>query len=224
MFLNATGHVAHTIDTGADSVSPAGMQAGLDVYCYYAAGTFANGTAVKAHFPGKQYMGIVPRLGMGRASCLDVETGDASPSDARTFVAQWQPIAGETDKPVIYANLSTMFAVKAALASFARSKYYLWVAHWTGVPAIPAGYDGVQYASNASEDKDTFMDYMFGPVTPPPPPPPVDPDHILVDGYELRRPDGTVVPAVVAWWGEAGLTMRQANIPQTLWNQIVWSK
>jgi hypothetical protein len=170
--LQATGHVsggihALVIDRGQDSVNPAGMQRGLDVYCGYDSGapgyrrgSFSNMGAIKARFPGKKYLSV------GK-DCIDIEPGLASPSEAPAFQREWR--RENTDKPVYYANGSQMPEVKAYLnsAGIPRSAYYLWIARWNG-GGIPAGYDGIQNGSTSGFDSDLFEDYMFtghgGPV------------------------------------------------------------
>lgn len=165
---------AGLIDPGQDSTNPAGMQRGLAVYCGYASGapgyrrgSYSNMSGIKARFPGKLYLCV-------GTDCIDIETGLAFPSEGPGFVRQWKK--DNTNKPVLYANASTMPAVKSALVSagIPRSAYYLWVAEWNG-GGIPSGYDAIQNGSNNSFDSDLFQSYMFDPVTPPPPPPPPTP-------------------------------------------------
>lgn len=164
------------IDTGQDSVNPAGMKQGLAVYCGYKAGApgyrrggFSNMPAIKARFPGKKYLCV-------GTDCIDIETGLASAADGPGFVRGWTK--DNTNKPVLYANMSTMPSVKSALnsAGIARSSYYLWVAIWNGGP-IPSGYDAIQNGSTQGYDSDLFEDYMWGGTgpTPPPGPGPVPP-------------------------------------------------
>jgi peptidoglycan hydrolase-like protein with peptidoglycan-binding domain len=95
--------------------------------------------------------------------CLDIEPGDAVPSDGPAFVHGWTPV--NTNKPVIYANGSSMTAVQQAMArsGIARNQYYLWLADWDGSPSINQGYDAKQYWSTSGYDSDSFYDYMFQP-------------------------------------------------------------
>lgn len=83
------------------------------------------------------------------AECLDVETGDATPAEAPAWVNRQK--ARGVARPVLYANFSTMPAVKAALASagIPRSAVRLWVAEYTYTPHIPSGYDACQYTNRA---------------------------------------------------------------------------
>lgn len=82
------------------------------------------------------------------ASCLDVETGDASPDDC----ARWfHFVQGAIRVPKFYANRSTMPAVIANLRAHGikREQYRLWIADPTDRPHIPPGYDACQYGWNA---------------------------------------------------------------------------
>src|SRR5438876_4893595 len=155
--------------TGQDSVDPAGMHSGLDVYCGYDSGapgyrngSFSNMAAIRARFPGKRYLSV-------GYDCIDVEPGLASPGEAPAFVRNWT--RHNTAKPVVYANASQMPSVKSALnaAGIPRDHYFLWLAEWDGNPAIPFGYDGKQYASTQGYDSDSFWDYVFTGATPPAP-------------------------------------------------------
>lgn len=156
-----------TVLSGQDSVSPGGMQSGKDVYGGYGAGGFEDYEEVKRDFPGKLYISVAPFVVSG-VDCLDIETGDAVPADGPAFVRGWHKV--NTNLPMIYANMSTMPAVKEALdaANLPRSAYYLWVAEWDGSPDIPAGYDGIQYSTASGYDGDAFYAYMWttGPVWP----------------------------------------------------------
>lgn len=155
-------------DTGADSVTASSEPADLAVYCYYASGTFANGTAVKADHPGKLYLGITTDYTV-MTDCYDVETGGGSAGDCPGFFRSWRP--DNTNKPVFYASLSVMSSVVNALtaAGIKRSEYYLWEADWDGAGTIPAGYDAAQYRNTTGYDLDVFSAYMWGPLTLPSP-------------------------------------------------------
>ena len=152
--------------TGQDSVSPLGMQAGKDVYAGYGRGTFTNISSVEADFPGKKYVSISPYVTTG-VDCLDIETGDAVPSDAPAFVHSWVRV--NTTKPLLYANGSTMPYVENALnaAGIPRVNYGLWVAAWDNDPVIPGGFDAIQYASTYNYDADSFDSSLFVPTPPP---------------------------------------------------------
>lgn len=83
------------------------------------------------------------------AECLDIENGDAIPQEAPGWVRR-QKSRG-IRRPILYANLSTMPAVILYLkrAGIALSEVRLWVAHYTGTPHIPEGFDACQFEDNA---------------------------------------------------------------------------
>lgn len=85
----------------------------------------------------------------GTAEVLDVEPGDVRPQHAAGWVKRMLALGHW--RPCIYASLSTMPEVIANLnaAGLHRTQYRLWVADWTGVPHIPAGYDACQYTDRA---------------------------------------------------------------------------
>lgn len=206
------------MDTGEDSVNPGGMRPGLDVYCGYVAGAFGyragsfnDYNAVKAAFPGKKYIAI-------GIDCIDVENGLATAQDARNFVLNAKPI--NTNRPVVYANASTMPLVQHYLVGVPRNHYYLWVAEWDGNPNIPAGYDGKQYASTQGYDANTFAPYMWETTPIPRPPSP----SLLIDGFQLSKAGGNDIDVVISWWGDNGIVRRHTHIPRTVWNTLKWIK
>ena len=96
------------------------------------------------------------------AACLDVETGDASPSEAPGWV-RWMLARGHK-RPVVYANRSTMPAVWAALsrAGIRRDQVRLWVADWTGSPHIPPGYDACQWIDHGPHGENYDISLCLG--------------------------------------------------------------
>lgn len=154
-----------TVLKGQDSVSPAGMQRGLDVYSGYARGTYTDMREIESRFPGAKYLSISPYVTTG-VDCLDIEPGNAGAASAPAFVRGWHPV--NTTKPVIYADGHDMVDIKADLAKagIARSQYFLWLANPDLDPTVPAGYDAKQYAWTSGYDSDSFNDYMFGAPAP----------------------------------------------------------
>lgn len=85
------------------------------------------------------------------ADCLDVEPGDASPSQAGPWVRA--DIAAGFPKPCLYSDLEEMPAVKASLAAWLgsgwRGRVLLWLAWYRYRPGLVAGYDAVQWTDHA---------------------------------------------------------------------------
>jgi hypothetical protein len=114
----------------------------------YIDGKYQSFDGLAAKFPKAKKLSIAV-FPENNAGCLDIETGDATPGQAPAWVRR-QHARGD-GKPVLYADLSTMPSVLAALAQdhIQRSEYKLWVADWTGSPHIPAGFDACQYTDTA---------------------------------------------------------------------------
>lgn len=98
------------------------------------------------------------------ADCLDVETGDATPQQAPAWVRR--QLHRGVWRPALYANLSTMPAVvhELAQAGLNRDQVRLWVAHYTGEPHIPTGYDACQWTDRAlgrNLDESLLADAFF---------------------------------------------------------------
>lgn len=79
------------------------------------------------------------------ADCLDVETGDATPAQAPSWVRK-QHARGEKT-PWVYVEASRLGEVIDALTKddIKRDEYRIWVADWTGEPHIPDGADACQW-------------------------------------------------------------------------------
>ena len=118
------------------------------------------------------------------AECLDVEAGDATPDEAPAWVKRQQ--GRGVQRPVLYASVSAMAAVLAALAraGIDRSQVRLWTAHYTGhahLCTARCGF-GFRWTADATQwtdralgrnlDESVCIDSFFGP-----PPPPSDPQH-----------------------------------------------
>jgi hypothetical protein len=204
---------------GADSLTLPGMPTHLPVYAGYNSGRWNNWSAliawVSRNAPGAKLVSITPSVTKGSA-VLDVEPGDAVPADAPAFVRIG--FTGEVAKPVIYTSAGDLQAVINALsdAGIARSRYYLWSAHWIGLHICgpnTCGYpqvDATQYASSATRDLDVFSSYMFSgkPTPPPPPPPPAFPTLKLGDTGAVVR---TLQTKLNAWgnsWERTNATLR----------------
>jgi len=144
---------------GYDAVTASAIPFKAQVALCYADGTFANCTAVKARQPVHLITIAVRTSGVARL--LDVEPGDASPSQAGGWVKAM--IGRHIWRPGIYANASTMPAVERSLqsAGLSRSQYVLMVAEWDGNPTVPGGFDAKQWRSTQSLDFDSFLTSFF---------------------------------------------------------------
>ncbi|MCA1683212.1 MAG: hypothetical protein LC685_04405 [Actinobacteria bacterium] len=82
------------------------------------------------------------------AQCLDVEPGDAVPSQAVSWIRA-DRTAGFA-RPCIYTSVSEWAQVNFYLrqAGIPRSGYFAWDAHWTYRPGVDAGFDATQWTDH----------------------------------------------------------------------------
>jgi hypothetical protein len=127
-----------------DSVDVSTVPANPQAVAGYVDGKYQTFNGLVKAFPHAHHLSIAV-FASGDGDCLDVETGDASPSEAPAWVRRQK--ARGVKRPCLYANLSTMPAVKEALLNgrIGRHEVRLWVAHWTKQPHIPPGFDACQY-------------------------------------------------------------------------------
>jgi hypothetical protein len=131
--------------TNLDEIPP-----GAPAVAGYTSGFWPTFEEIPTRFPKAKHLSIAVNSSHD-ADCLDVETGDAVPSDAPGWVVRQR--GRGVKRPVVYANLSTMPMVVAALqgAKIPRSTVRLWVAHYIYVkPAlVPGGFDAIQWTDKA---------------------------------------------------------------------------
>lgn len=114
----------------------------------YVNGRFANYGQVTSMFPRAKHVSISV-TSTDSATCLDVETGDATPESAARWVIDQH--ARGLKRPWIYCNKSTLPSVTASLktAGISRSSYVLWIADPTNRPHIVRGADATQWGWHA---------------------------------------------------------------------------
>jgi hypothetical protein len=83
-----------------------------------------------------------------RMGCLDVEPGDAVPSQAAAWIRAEISVHV---KPCLYSNLSEWSQVQADLtaAAIPRTAYFKWLALWVFHPGLTPGYDAQQWTEVA---------------------------------------------------------------------------
>ena len=149
--------------TGYDSVTTLDLPSGGDVYLAYNDGQYKNVGAVKARFPQAVIRSITTESALHDldADIADCEKGDFIPASA----VQWakDKIHANKGRPTIYADTSTLPAVRAALRSAGlRGKVDLIEAHYDGVRKISRGTVGKQYqdpnTSGGHWDTDVFLE------------------------------------------------------------------
>lgn len=161
-----------------DSITANNLPVGGTAYAAYINGNYANVAEVAVRFPGVPLESI-DVLNQGIGTVLDVETGDATPTDAPGWLATRK--AAGVARPALYAGLETWIT---ALVPQGRPPR-IWTAHYTQVPhlcdsscvvniggvnrTLPAGWvaDATQYSDPGPYDVS-----LLGPnwlITAPPP-------------------------------------------------------
>jgi hypothetical protein len=141
-----------------DSIVISQIPGGASYAAGYLDGRWPTWGALKQAFPHAHLLSIAVGAAVD-ADCLDVETGDATVSQAPNWVKR--QIARGMYRPVVYAQASTMPVLLAALkaAGIKRQAVRLWSAHYGAgqhicgpatcdYPGIPA-CDGTQWTPNA---------------------------------------------------------------------------
>lgn len=132
-----------------DAVTVDNIPSGAKMVAYYVDGNYANGTAMKARFPGAVYVpitiGNTAANGIGVGAVLDVETGDATAADAVEWCLNY---SGSNKDLVVYCNTSTWPSVRSAFQSANVTEPNYWVAQYDNNPSIPSGAIAKQYASS----------------------------------------------------------------------------
>lgn len=116
-----------------DSVTVSEIPAQAAAVAGYVNGSYFTWPEIVRSFPHAHKLSVAVNASHD-AECLDVESGDATPDEAPSWVRR--QIARGVKRPVVYCSTSTAPAVLAQLASHgvARSAIRLWTAHYTGKP------------------------------------------------------------------------------------------
>ena len=158
----------------ADSVTPANLPEGFDLYAGYVDGLYANIPAIRARFPGRTVVQIVVFASHDAGDCLDVEQGDATPAQAPGWV-QRRRAAGHAG-PLVYCSESVWPQVRQAFQSAGVPEPGYWVAGYPGSvgPNLYPGSVGHQWRDVGPYDESVMVDYLPG-IDPAPVPDPVPP-------------------------------------------------
>lgn len=147
----------------ADSVNPASLPDGFDVYGCYDDGAYNNAAAVKARFPGKTVLVFTVFPQDNEGDCLDVEQGDASPTDAPGWIVRRRS-AGHGG-PLVYCSESLLPTVKQCFVSAGVAEPGYIVAAYPGEgPVIPnePNVVGHQWIDHGPYDESVIADYLPG--------------------------------------------------------------
>jgi hypothetical protein len=111
-------------------------------------GGYVDGNAVWpaaawTRFPRAVQVRIAVFASTNDGNVLDVELGDATPSQAPGWVRMRRAAGAD---PSVYCNASTWPAVQAAFRAAGVAQPHYWIAHYGPGPIIPPGAVAVQYA------------------------------------------------------------------------------
>jgi len=162
----------------------------------YANGIYQTLPALRAAFPKAHILDIAVTASVN-ATCLDVETGDATNAQAAGWVKAQK--ARGLAKPIVYTSAGNVSALLKTLAADGvnRSDVLIWSAHYTGSAHIcgSCGYpqaDGTQYTNRAlgrSLDESLINADFFGSNIPPKPAPAKQPTPPVAPAGKQRVPD-----------------------------------
>jgi hypothetical protein len=130
----------------------------------YVDGKYANFNLMLKRFPRAHHLSIAV-FPNDNAHCLDVEPGDATPTQAPEWVRRQH--ARGIKRPVLYGSRSSMDEIKPILArnGIKRTEVLLWVADPTGTSHIPSGFDACQWnwkALGRNLDESLCEPWFFG--------------------------------------------------------------
>lgn len=121
----------------------------------YINGNYAWTTADWDLFPNAVKVQISVTASANAGDVLDVEAGNASPSETESWIAA-RKSAGYY-RPSIYCSLSEVPAVRAGTGRYVLgTDYDIWVADWTGSPhEVTAPGPGVSATCSATQYENT---------------------------------------------------------------------
>lgn len=131
----------------------------------YVNGAYAWSTADWNRFPHATHVRITITASADTGDVLDVEAGDASPSQTAGWIRMRK--AAGYHRPTIYCSRSTIPAVRVGTGSYVLgTDYDIWVADWTGSahqvtapgPGVSATCSATQYKNTASYDVSAVYD------------------------------------------------------------------
>jgi hypothetical protein len=174
-----------------DSTDVAHLPAGADAYAGYTSGLWPTWAELQKRFTGKAHLVSIAINASEHAVCLDVEKGDALPSQVPAWVQTEH--SRNVHRPIVYASASAMVEVLARLsaAGIKRDQVRLWSAHYgigkhicgptvsgCGFPAV----DGTQWTDAAAGVGGAKIDesLLGADFFPPPPAPPAPLDGTVV--------------------------------------------
>ena len=178
----------------------------------YVNGLYAWSTADWNLFPHAKHVRITITASADTGDVLDVEAGDASPSQTAGWI-RMRKAAGYY-RPTIYCSRSTIPAVRQGTGAYVLDRDYdIWVADWTGSPhqvtapgpGVSAPCSATQYRNTASYDVSAVYDSGWPHRTAPATAIPAEPSGVHVTGV-------TSTSVSLAWNSEAAATSYRIRV------------
>lgn len=142
-----------------DGITPSRLPADAQLVAGYLTGPYAWKASDWARFPNVPHVQIATQSTYNVGNCLDVETGDATPTGAVQWVKNRR--AAGVD-PSVYCNASTWPAVRTAFAAAGVAEPHYWIAKYDQNPALPAGAVAKQHTNTTGWDLSSVADYWPG--------------------------------------------------------------
>ena len=150
-----------------DSVTPGDLPNDATMVAGYVDGHYRNVARIHEFFPHALVVGIATDARTNDGIVLDVEKGDATPTES----VQWVVMRRHAGKdPSVYCSASEWNAVRAACHAAGVDEPHYWIAHYDGVASIPKGAVAKQYKpGSAGKHYDTSVVSTYWPGVDPHP-------------------------------------------------------
>jgi hypothetical protein len=130
-----------------DSITAADIPPDAVAVAGYVDGSYVWTAADWDLFPNAYKLRIAISASTNDGDVLDVETGDATPTQAPGWVAMRR--AAGLARPILYCGRWQWPALRAAMAAAGQEADY-WIAQYTGAPHLIEGAVAVQWAGDAT--------------------------------------------------------------------------
>jgi hypothetical protein len=139
-----------------DSVSVDQIPTWAEAIALYVDGKYANFEEGIKRFPKAKHLSIAV-FASGDADCLDIEAGNATPSEAPAWFHRQRNRGVE--RPVFYCSLSVVNQLHGILtaAGIPRADYRLWTAHYTYAAHVCGPQEGITEAADATQWTDKAL-------------------------------------------------------------------
>ncbi len=189
----------------ADSIVPADLPDGFDLYGGYDDGLYDNVAAIKTRFPGKTVIAFTVFAQDNYGDCLDIENGNALVEQAPAWTGR-RRASGHTG-PLNYCAWENFPALRAQYIIQKVAEPWYIVAGYPApdgdaIPVVPGcTIAGHQWIDHGLWDESIVFDYLPG-IDPDPTPPTIEENDtvsvIVIGG--LTHVFGVIDNVAHHWW------------------------